>query len=169
MNGPPSLRVRPRTNRIISRSCNRLRTGKVAYFERIPGFPGRAARFSLSSQQVDLGWTLRESLCDRTGELNPDEMMLAANSNDEAELEFRFVMNWLAAPIQSPGVNLQTNLWLLGARGGTGKGTLVQVMRSIYGGDLTAVLNTLDIEQGGWSDRLKDKLMIIINELNPTG
>src|SRR5271157_340017 len=55
------LRVRPRTNRIISRSCNRLRTGKVAYFERIPGFPGRAARFSLSSQQVDLGWTLMPS------------------------------------------------------------------------------------------------------------
>src|SRR5271165_641924 len=53
-----SLRVCPRTNRIISRSCSRLRTGKVAYFERIPGFPGRAARFSLSSQQVDLGWTL---------------------------------------------------------------------------------------------------------------
>ena len=56
------LRVRPRTNRIISRSCNRLRTGKVAYFERIPGFPGRAARFSISNQQVDLGWTLSHSV-----------------------------------------------------------------------------------------------------------
>src|SRR5271166_4042311 len=60
--GVMAVRVRPRTNRIISRSCNRLRTGKVAYFERIPGFPGRAARFSLSSQQVDLGWTLSLSL-----------------------------------------------------------------------------------------------------------
>ena len=43
-------------------------------------------------------------------------------------------MAFLAAPLQQPGLNMQTNLWLLGAIGGMGKGLLTQyILPSLYG------------------------------------
>jgi hypothetical protein len=62
---------------------------------------------------------LRESLCAKPDAKSIEEMISIANGDDQDEIEFRFLMTWLAAPIQSPGLNLQTNLWLLGELGGT--------------------------------------------------
>jgi hypothetical protein len=66
---------------------------------------------------------IRESLCAKAGEKSYGEMMAILAGDDPAELEFRFVMHWLAAVHKSCGVNLQTNLWFLGELGGIGKGT----------------------------------------------
>ena len=84
-----------------------------------------------------------------------DEMLILANSTDPAELEFRFLMSWCAAPIKEPGRNLQTNLWLMGAQQGIGKGTFFEILKRIYGGAHVAILNAQEIEQGGSTDRLK--------------
>jgi Family of unknown function (DUF5906) len=110
---------------------------------------------------------LRESLCGRKGSYTLDEMIGLADGTRPEELEFRFLMNWLAAPIQSPGRNLQTNLWLLGEMGGTGKGTLYHLMSRIYGADHAGLLNADEIQKGGWTDKLEGKLFVCINEINP--
>lgn len=110
---------------------------------------------------------LRESLCNRQGAHTLDEMITLANSDDPAELEFRFLMNWLSMPIQHPGYNLQVNCWLVGEMGGTGKGTLYNLMSRVYGADLACLLNADEIQQGGWTDKLEGKLFVAINEINP--
>lgn len=80
------------------------------------------------------------------------------------QMEFRFVMNWLAANVQSPGINLQTNLWFVGAQQGIGKGTLLDVMRGILGG-LVGSLNQAEIE-AGWNDHLLGKSLVEVNEFD---
>jgi hypothetical protein len=110
---------------------------------------------------------LRESLCGKPEVKSLDEMIAIANSDDPAEVEFRFLMTWLSAPIQSPGRNLQTNLWLLGELGGSGKGTLNHVMGLIYGSANTVLLNGDEVQRGGWTDAIEDKLWICMNEINP--
>jgi hypothetical protein len=79
-------------------------------------------------------------------------------------MEFRFVMNWLAANVQSPGINLQTNLWFVGSQQGIGKGTLLDVMRGILGG-LVGSLNQAEIE-AGWNDHLLGKSLVEVNEFD---
>jgi hypothetical protein len=111
---------------------------------------------------------IRESLCNRPGVKTLDEMLATAMGDDPAEMEFRFVMNFLAAPIQHPGINLQVNLWLLGEMNGTGKGTLDTLMSKIYGSDNALLLNMPDIEKRGWTDSLNGKLWISLNEFAAT-
>ncbi len=112
---------------------------------------------------------LRESLCNQEQVLGLEDMLAVAAGDDPNEVEFRFMINWLAAPIQQPGLNLQTNLWLLGNEGGGGKGTLVEIMAMIYGGDLVARMQGDDIQKGGWTDCLEAKLFAVMNEINPDG
>jgi len=78
------------------------------------------------------------SLCDGT-ELHSnksDEADLLYNqilTNEYNNLDFKFCIQWLAKIVQSPGCNLQTNLWFCGKQQGVGKGTLVNIMKSILG------------------------------------
>jgi hypothetical protein len=88
--------------------------------------------------------------------------------NTYTQLEFRFVMNWLAAVMQQPGINLQTNLWLCGNLQGIGKGTLASVMRTILGASLVGSLDQQEIE-AGYSDHLFGHSLIISNEFDATG
>lgn len=82
--------------------------------------------------------------------------------------DFRFIMHWLAALYQKPGVNLLTNLWLCGDLQGVGKGTLVQVMRLLIGTNLCCLLKQSEIERG-WSDHLMGKVLIEVDELDTSG
>lgn len=83
-------------------------------------------------------------------------------------VDFRFLMNWLAAIVQFPGINLQTNVWLLGSLEGIGKGTLVNIMRIILGPEFVGELNQTEVE-AGWNDHLIGKVLIEVNEFETTG
>ena len=82
-------------------------------------------------------------------------------------LEFRFLINWLAALYQSPGVNLLTNIWLLGEVEGLGKGTINEIMSWVLGREFVGKLNQTEIE-AGWNDHLVGKQLIEVNEFEPS-
>ena len=83
-------------------------------------------------------------------------------------IEFRFLIYWLAAIVQKPGINLMTNVWLLGTLEGLGKGTIVDIMGWIIGREFTGKLNQTEIE-AGWNDHVVGKQLIEINEFDTTG
>jgi len=83
-------------------------------------------------------------------------------------LEFRFLINWLAANYQTPGINLLTNVWLLGEQEGLGKGTIVDIMAHVLGKWFVGKLNQSEIE-AGWNDHLVGKQIVEINEFDTGG
>jgi hypothetical protein len=110
---------------------------------------------------------IRENLCGRPNKLSLEAMIDAAKGKDDAEMEWRFTTSWLAAPLQRPGRNLQTNLWWLGQIGGQGKGLMANtVLPRLYGPRNVAILNQEEVERGGWTDTLEGKLLVIANELD---
>jgi hypothetical protein len=136
----------------------------------LPACPGALTNPALREALTLLMRVIREGLCGRPNELTLDEMLTAATSNGDEELQFRFVMSWLAAPLQSPGINLQTNCWLLGSVGGVGKGLLTsRILPRLYGAHNVAVLDAAEIEQGGWTDVIEGKLVVVVNELDARG
>lgn len=97
------------------------------------------------------------------------EMLLEQILTDNyTSVDFRFVMNWLAANVQTPGINLLTNLWFCGTLEGIGKGTLVNVMKLIIGANMCGKLNKTEVE-AGWTDHLLGKSLIEVNELDVHG
>ncbi len=80
-----------------------------------------------------------------------------------SSIEFRFLVNWLAALVQEPGINLQTNVWLVGQLQGIGKSTLVRIMRAMFGGVGVCELNQAEIE-AGWNDHLLGSVLVEVNE-----
>lgn len=77
--------------------------------------------------------------------------------------EFRFLMNWLAALYQRPGINLLTNVWLLGQTEGIGKGTLLDIMANVLGHSVVGKLNQAEVE-AGWNDHLVGLQLVEVNE-----
>ena len=125
----------------------------------LPAYPEALNDPELRPGLILLMRVLRENLCGRLGELSLEAMLGAAKGDDAAELEWRFSMSWLAAPIQRPGRNLQTNLWWLGHIGGLGKGLMTgTVLPRLYGPRNVAILNQDEVERGGWSDTIEGKL-----------
>ena len=107
--------------------------------------------------------------------------VLNDNSREEAEIiwqqiltdaytndDFKFVMKWLAALIQRPGINLLTNLWFVGELQGNGKGTLLSLMKLIMGNNAVGGLSSSDIMKG-WNDHLVGKQLIEVNEFDDEG
>lgn len=88
--------------------------------------------------------------------------------NDYDNKEFKFLMHWLAALVQAPGINLLTNVWLLGAVEGLGKGTIITIMGHILGREFVGKLNQTEVE-AGWNDHLVGKQLIEINEFDTSG
>jgi hypothetical protein len=104
---------------------------------------------------------IRESLCNQTDSKNLEEM-LEELSDKKAAKEFRFVMHWIAAIYQNPGVNLQTNLWFIGQQKGIGKGTFMRVLKRVFGSGMGKAVQT---EVGrGWNDNIVGKLLVEADE-----
>lgn len=82
--------------------------------------------------------------------------------------DFKFVMKWLAALVQRPGINLLTNLWFVGELQGNGKGTLISLMKLIMGNSAVGGLSSSDIMKG-WNDHLVGKQLIEVNEFDDEG
>jgi hypothetical protein len=112
------------------------------------------------------------ALCD--GHINKGSLKLEADrvynmvlNNDYDNLEFRFLINWLARLYQRPGCNLLTNIWLLGEVEGLGKGTIVTIMSWLLGREFVGKLNQTEIE-AGWNDHIVGKQLIEVNEFEPS-
>jgi len=101
-------------------------------------------------------------------DLEADRIYNMILTNNYDNKEFKFLMHWLAALYQTPGINLLTNVWLLGEVEGLGKGTIVTIMGYVLGREFVGKLNQTEIE-GGWNDHLVGKQLIEINEFDTSG
>ena len=88
--------------------------------------------------------------------------------NEYDNKDFQFLIYYLAANYQKPGINLLTNIWLLGTLEGLGKGTLMDLMGWILGREFVGKLNQDEIE-AGWNDHLVGKQLIEVNEFDTSG
>jgi len=79
--------------------------------------------------------------------------------------EFKFMIMWLAAQYQKPGVKLQTNVWLCGLLEGLGKGSVAEIQRVLLGRNISVLFNQKEIERG-WSDFLIGKSFVEVDELD---
>ena len=118
---------------------------------------------------LKLLYLIYRSLCDGE-ELHEDEdqekeiLLRQVLDNDYSQLEFRFLMNWLAAICQRPGINLPTNVWLCGNAQGTGKGTLLGAMNRLLGDNYVDKVDAKTIQT--WTKTLLGKLLIEFNEFD---
>lgn len=76
-------------------------------------------------------------------------------------------MHWLAARYQRPGYVSQINLWFCGKRG-TGKGSLLSILRMVFGSKSIGKIDASDIDRG-WSDSLYGADFIEWDEFKSTG
>ncbi|WP_046864744.1 DUF5906 domain-containing protein [Microvirga massiliensis] len=109
---------------------------------------------------------IRNSLCNE-----PDELPLAAmldEINSNRPTPFRWVIHWLAARYQKPGFAPQTNLWFIGKRRGTGKGTVISAMRELLGGQTVGKASQEDIAKG-WTDCFLHKELMEWDEFKASG
>jgi hypothetical protein len=92
--------------------------------------------------------------------------MVVTNTYDENK-EFKFFIMWFAAQAQTPGINLLTNLWLLGETEGLGKGTIKDIMAIILGKAFVGKLDQQEVERG-WTDFLIGLQLVEVNEFDTT-
>ncbi len=134
-------------------------------FDIVAPVPDNLFTGDLIDRQVTMFMRLiRESLCNREGVKSLEAMIDIANGDDPAELEFRFLMHWLAAVAQNPGINLETNIWLIGETKGIGKGTLTRMLRLIYG-RLIGRAPAGDFERG-WTNDIEGHLFYEVDEFD---
>lgn len=102
-------------------------------------------------------------------EMNDEEERAAlfekvlTNTYTAEEKDFKFVVNFLAAIVQRPGINLMTNMWFCGEYQGIGKGTLIAFLRSILGEDKVGDCKA-NMILGNFNAEMDGKFVISINE-----
>jgi hypothetical protein len=110
---------------------------------------------------------IRNSLCAEPEEKGLGDML--AEIDGPEPTKFKWVMHWLAARYQMPGFAPQTNLWFIGELRGIGKGSLVQLMKRVMGGQTVGKASQEDIERG-WSDCFLNKELMEWDEFkSPDG
>lgn len=109
---------------------------------------------------------IRSSLCNFPYEpsMTLEQMIEEINSPTRDKLEFQFVMQWLAAIFQRPGINVETNIWFIGDMKGVGKGTLTRVLRLIWG-NLVGRAPVNDFEKG-WTDDIEGHIFMEVDEFD---
>lgn len=105
---------------------------------------------------------VRGALCNKPDDLNLQELMAILKGNNSEEVEFRFLMHWLAAIYQRPGINLQTNVLLLGSSTGIGKGTLMRLIRMVFNTGFSKYSEG-DLQRD-WNDFLEGVLVLEADE-----
>lgn len=112
-------------------------------------------------QTEELLRLIRQALCNQEGEKTLEEMIDEINDPNGSK-EFRFVIHWLASIYQNPGINLQTNLWFVGQKKGIGKGTLMRVLKTVFGSAFGQA-SQQDWERG-WNDFIEGKVIVEADE-----
>ncbi|MEG3619603.1 primase-helicase family protein [Magnetovibrio sp. PR-2] len=110
---------------------------------------------------------IRESLCACEDSKTLEQILSDELYGDGAiKDEFKFLMHWLADIYQNPGINQQTNLWLIGNAKGIGKGTLMRVLAYIWGRSYGKASQN-DIERG-WNDFVEGTIIMEADEFKAT-
>lgn len=107
------------------------------------------------------GWPMeaRPGKCERILEL----LRYLCNQHDNGDDVFRWVLQWMAYPLQHPGAKMSSAIIMHGPQG-TGKSTVFQCLAKIYG-DYSTVLNQRGIEDKFNSDWADSKLFILAEEV----
>jgi phage/plasmid primase-like uncharacterized protein len=88
---------------------------------------------------------------------------LCATESDQEDV-FKWVLRWLAFPLQNPGAKMQTGLLFFGERQGTGKSLFFEgIMKPMYGAHgATGGQNQLDSSYTMWRSQ---KLFVLFEEI----
>src|SRR5574337_915339 len=107
------------------------------------------------------GWPLKpvEGRC----ELLLDTLRYYSGQEDNAEQVYRWMLCWLAYPLQHPGAKMHSAMVIHGPQG-TGKSRFFEAYAKIYG-DYATVLNQGAIEDKFNSDWSERKLFILADEI----
>ena len=91
--------------------------------------PGQQRLTSDNCYNIWKGWGVEP----RPGDATPFLELLDHLTNNATPLEQRWLLQWLAAPLQEPGLKMRNGVVLWGGLKGTGKTLIGQTMRRIYG------------------------------------
>jgi putative DNA primase/helicase len=107
------------------------------------------------------GWPMeaKAGCCDRL--LSLLHYLCSGDANGDAV--FRWVLRWMAYPLQHPGAKMSSAIIMHGPQG-TGKSTVWQCLAKIYG-DYATVLNQRGLEDRFNSDWVDSKLFILAEEV----
>lgn len=107
------------------------------------------------------GWPMqpKEGSCEFLLEL----LRYLCSSDPNGEAVFRWVLCWMAYPLQNPGAKMSSAIIMHGPQG-TGKSTVFQALAKIYG-DYSTVLNQRGLEDKFNSDWSDSKLFILAEEV----
>ena len=107
------------------------------------------------------GWPMKPKAgkCERILEL----LEYLCNQMDNGRAVFKWLLQWMAYPLQHPGAKMNSALIMHGPQG-TGKSTVFQCLAKIYG-DYATVLNQRGIEDKFNSDWADSKLFILAEEV----
>jgi putative DNA primase/helicase len=107
------------------------------------------------------GWPMepKAGACDRILEL----LAYLCSGDPNADALYRWVLRWMAYPLQHPGAKMSSAIIMHGPQG-TGKSTVWQCLAKIYG-DYATVLNQRGLEDRFNSDWVDSKLFILAEEV----
>ena len=107
------------------------------------------------------GWPLKpkKGSCDIFLEL----IQYLCSLEDNSEEIYRWLLCWMAYPLQNPGAKMSSAIIMHGPQG-TGKSTVFQTLAKIYG-DYSTVLNQRGLEDKFNSDWSDSKLFILAEEV----
>ncbi len=107
------------------------------------------------------GWPMepKAGACDRILEL----LAYLCSGDPNSEALYRWVLRWMAYPLQHPGAKMSSAIIMHGPQG-TGKSTVWQCLAKIYG-DYATVLNQRGLEDRFNSDWVDSKLFILAEEV----
>jgi Domain of unknown function (DUF3854)/Family of unknown function (DUF5906) len=136
-----------------------LRT-EVARLEYDPGCPRMLTDDGAYNTWFPQGWGCAPS---GAGDMEPWERLFGHVLGGATEEERRWVRQWMAAPVQSPGAKLSTAVLLWGRQQGTGKTFLGETMRYVYGRNYGTV-NAAQLESA-FTEWAESRQFIVADEL----
>lgn len=107
------------------------------------------------------GWPMeaKAGCCDRLLSL----LHYLCSGDADGDAVFRWVLRWMAYPLQHPGAKMSSAIIMHGPQG-TGKSTVWQCLAKIYG-DYATVLNQRGLEDRFNSDWVDSKLFLLAEEV----
>lgn len=109
------------------------------------------------------GWPIKPKAGSCEQMLDLLRYLCSGESEEKADEVFRWLLCWMAYPLQNPGAKMSSAVIMHGPQG-TGKSTVFQSLAKIYG-DYSTVLNQRGLEDKFNSDWSDSKLFILAEEV----